>query len=382
MEEHGTRGTDGGSREGEGGRRDDLRTPPVEGRPRLCVLSVAYPLARVGRDTAGGAEQVLSLLDSALVRLGHRSIVVAAAGSTVAGELIEVPLAAGEITDAARREAHTRHRQTIRRALAEYRVDLVHMHGVDFHAYLPEGGTPVLVTLHLPPSWYPPEAFRPGAPNVYLHCVSEAQQRACPVTDRLLRFVPNGVPVGSLGGPHARRGFSLMLARVCPEKGIHLGLDAARRAGVSLLVGGEVYPYAEHRRYFADQVLPRLDRRRRFLGPVGFARKRRLLAAARCVLIPSLAPETSSLVAMEAIASGTPVVAFRSGALPEVVEHGRTGFLVADEREMADAIGAVGSLDPEACREAGRARFSAEVMARRYVEQYARVLRAAETACV
>jgi glycosyltransferase involved in cell wall biosynthesis len=354
----------------------------VEGRRRLSVLSVAYPLARVGRDTAGGAEQVLSLLDSTLVRLGHRSIVVAAAGSAVAGELIATPLAEGEITEAARREAHTRHRAAIRRALAEYPVDLVHMHGVDFHAYLPDGGTPVLVTLHLPPGWYPPETFGLGAPNVFLHCVSAAQQRACPAADHLLPFVANGVPLGSLGGPHARRSFVLMLARVCPEKGIHLGLDAAHRAGVSLLVGGEAYPYAEHRRYFADQIRPRLDRRRRFLGPVGFARKRRLLAAARCVLIPSLAPETSSLVAMEAIASGTPVVAFRSGALPEVVEHGRTGFLVADEREMADAIEAVGSIDPEACRSAARARFSAEVMAHRYLERYARVLRAAEAACV
>jgi glycosyltransferase involved in cell wall biosynthesis len=164
-----------------------------------------------------------------------------------------------------------------------------------------------------------------------------------------------------------------MLGRICPEKGFHIGLDAARRAGVGLLLGGQVYPYEAHERHFRDEILPRLDRHRRFLGPLGFARKRRLLTAARCLLVPSLVAETGSLVAMEALACGTPVIAFPNGALAEVVEHGVTGFLVRDETEMVDAIRQACRIDPEACRQAARERFSATRTVERYLLTYERL---------
>jgi glycosyltransferase involved in cell wall biosynthesis len=99
-------------------------------------------------------------------------------------------------------------------------------------------------------------------------------------------------------------------------------------------------------------------------------RKRRLLSAARCLLLPSLAPETSSLVTMEALACGTPVIAFPAGALPEIVEHGRTGFIVEDEREMAEAIHAATRIDPDVCRAAARQRFSFARTVERYVALY------------
>ena len=164
-----------------------------------------------------------------------------------------------------------------------------------------------------------------------------------------------------------------MLGRVCPEKGLHLALDAARNAGMSLLIAGEMFPYAEHERYFAEEILPRLDNRRRFIGPVGFARKRRLLTAAQCVVVPSVVDETSSLVAREAAACGTPVVAFRRGALPKTVEHGRTGFIVDDVDGMADAMRASAELSPGICRETARRRFSNEQMIGRYFEVYQRL---------
>ena len=103
---------------------------------------------------------------------------------------------------------------------------------------------------------------------------------------------------------------------------------------------------------------------------MGFAAKRRLLAGARCLLLPSLAAETSSLAAMEALACGTPVVAYPAGALPEIVEEGRTGFLVEDEEGLARAIGQAAGLDPEVCRETARRRFPLERMTGRYLELY------------
>ena len=98
----------------------------------------------------------------------------------------------------------------------------------------------------------------------------------------------------------------------------------------------------------------------KLVGAVGGAEKERLLRGAQCLLLPTLAPETSSLVAMEAAAAGTPVVAYRSGAVPEVVEDGVTGFLVDGVEAMARAIGRVGEIDREACRRVARERFSLE----------------------
>src|SRR5918996_463730 len=336
----------------------------------LCVVSIAFPFAPVGPDAVGGAEQVLAQLDAALVRAGDQSIVVACAGSRPAGTLVATPSATGAITASVRARAYAEHRRAINDALRRWPVDLIHMHGIDFHAYLPPPGPPVLVTLHLPPEWYPPAVFPLERPGTFLHCVSASQRARCPGGARLLPDVPNGVALDALPARHAKRRFVLALGRICPEKGFHIALDAAKRAGVPLLLAGQTFPYEAHETYFSREIAPRLDGGRRFIGPVGLVRKRRLLSAARCLLLPSLAPETSSLVAMEALACGTPVIAFRSGALPEIVEHGRTGFIVRDEQEMAEAIHAAATIEPEVCRTAARERFPLERTVERYFALY------------
>lgn len=359
------------------------------GAAPLTVVSVAYALAPVRPETAGGAEQVLAALDRALVAAGHRSVVVAMEGSCAAGTLVPVPAPAGALDERARAEQHRRVRRALgdalgRLAAAGTPADLVHLHGIDFADVLPPAGVPALATLHLPPAWYPPEVWALGGtpggpggarPGTYLHCVSRAQERRCPPGARLLPAIPNGVPVPAAPPAVRRRGtpngYALCLGRVCPEKGYHLAADAAGRSGVPLLVAGQLFAYEAHERYWREELRPRLGRgRARFVGAVSGAAKRRLIARARCVVIPSLAEETSSLVAMEAAAAGTPVVAFRRGALPEVVAHGCTGWLCDDEAGLAEGIRRAPEISRLACWAEARDRFDERAMAARYLACY------------
>jgi glycosyltransferase involved in cell wall biosynthesis len=335
----------------------------------LTVLQVAFPLAPVHEAAVGGAEQVVHLLDAALSREGHRSIVVACAGSRVVGELVATPAPPRALGEAEKQAAWAQHRAAIELVLARRRVDLVHLHGIDFHRYLPPPDQPALATLHLPLDWYPPAIFALG---IRLNCVSLRQREAGGAAARALPIVPNGIALDAFI-PARKRRYVVALGRICPEKGFHLALDAAREAGMPLALAGRLYPYAAHQRYFANEIAPRLDRRRRFLGPLEPRERRRLLAGARCLLVTSQVAETSSLVAMEALASGTPVVAFRRGALPDIVEHGRTGFLVDDAAQLAGAIEACAGLAPEECRAVAEARFSATRMARDYLRLYAEI---------
>jgi glycosyltransferase involved in cell wall biosynthesis len=337
--------------------------------PALTILLVAYPFAPVGPDAVGGAEQVLAALDAALVEAGHRSIVVACAGSVCRGTLVATPRWE-RLDESVYAPAHAAHQRAVASALERWPVDVVHLHGLDFASYLPPPGPAALATLHLRPDLYPRDALFPERPRTWLCCVSAAQHRTCPPGMPLLDPVPNGVDPDDFRPRGAKEGFALCLGRICPEKGFHLAVDAAKEADVPLLIGGDVFPYPAHQRYFAAELKPRLDGRRQLVGPVGGEEKRRLLAAARCLLVPSLVAETSSLVALEALASGTPVIAFPSGALAEIVEPGRTGFLVSDVREMAAALRAVAALDPADCRRAAEERFPASRRTARYLDLY------------
>lgn len=314
----------------------------------MRVLSVAFADIAVGTPESGGAEQILSIVERGLLERGCESVVIARKGSRVAGELVETD---GTV------EGH-------QRAIASVDADLIHFHGLDFHRYIPDGEIPRLATLHLPIAFYPASIFEPG--RVMLNCVSRSQAASASVP---LAVVMNGIATESyrVDDPD---GSLLWMGRICPEKAPHIALQIAHRLDARLIVAGPVQGYAAHREYLAREVQPLFDEKRVYAGAAGSEQKRRLLARARCLLVTSLVAETSSLVSMEAMSCGTPVIAFRTGALPEIVEHGRTGFVVDSADEMADAIRRVDAISREECRTQAIRRFDAARMVDEYVDIY------------
>lgn len=340
----------------------------------LTVLNVAYPLAPVSADAVGGAEQIIHLIDRGLVEAGHHSIVMACEGSRTAGELVSTPAPSGSFDARVHADATIRYRRVLETLLSRRTIDLVHVHGHDFDMYLPPDGVPLLATLHLPPELLIAHLTEVRRASTWVHGVSRSQHARLPRVPFLLPPIENGVEIDAPPRSSRRAGFALVLGRICPEKGIHLALDAARRAHTRVLVAGMPFAYSSHQLYFEKEVVPRLGRDSRFVGPVAKSRKRQLLSAARCLLVASTAEETSSLVAMEALACDTPVVAFRRGALPDIVQDGVTGFIVSSVDEMAAAIQRVDQIPANTCRDAARERFSARRMVERYLERYAQIL--------
>jgi glycosyltransferase involved in cell wall biosynthesis len=337
----------------------------------FTVLSVAYPFAPVGPDAVGGAEQILTTLEAGLAGAGLRSLVLAAPGSRVHGTLIPGPPIPDIIDDGSRRQVWRRCSELVAEIIDKERVDLVHVHGVDFAEYLPPPEVPTVVSLHLPLAWYPADVLALGTHRHRVHfvCVSRAQRRSGGDAWAAVPIIENGVAIPPRR-PTRKRRFALCLGRICPEKAFHLAVLAARKADIALAIAGQVFPYPAHTSYFAEQLAPLLDHRRRFLGPIGGRRKARLLAAAQCLVVPSEVEETSSLVAMEALASGTPVVASRIGALVDLVEPGRTGYLVDGVDECAAAIEQAGRLDPAICRTTAADRWGAPRMIANYLTFY------------
>jgi glycosyltransferase involved in cell wall biosynthesis len=336
----------------------------------ITVVNVAYPLVPIGHDTVGGTEQVITMLDEALVRRGHRSIVIGAEGSMIAGTLISTPAADKPVGKATWDWAYGIHRDILHRLLSEVSVDVVHLHGVDLSC-LPESGPPALMTLHLPAFNYPKNIHRLERPLTFVNCVSGISRAQYPA-DAPLVTIPYGVRLDRFRpGLSKKEDFILALGRIVPEKGFHLALDAAKQARLPLILAGKVPPFPEHQEYFEREIRPRLDDKRRFVGALPLSDRVELLQKARCLVVPSFMFETGPLVAMEAQACGTPVIARPAGALPENVEDRRTGFIVDDVHSMAQAMHEVGRLiDPEECRRVAVRRFDSERMAARYLDLY------------
>jgi glycosyltransferase involved in cell wall biosynthesis len=338
----------------------------------MRILYVAYPLLPVSDASAGGAEQMLWTLEREMHRRGHDTTVAACAGSQVAGRRF----ATGGLPQGsdAFEETNREHQRAISELIRRERFDLIHDKSGSFFTNAADVGLPILATLHLPRSFYGDVSWHTLPAHVSLNCVSAAQAHTFADVPNLEGWVENGIDVDRFALQFRKDDYLLWLGRICEEKAPHLAIDVARRTGKRLIIAGQVYPFRYHQEYFAREVEPRLGGAVEFIESPSFERKIELLSQASALLVPSLVDETSSLVSLEAMACGTPVVAFRRGALPEVIQENTTGFLVNDVEEMAGALGHVKDLQGETCRAHVEQHFAAARMADDYETLYRRVL--------
>jgi glycosyltransferase involved in cell wall biosynthesis len=356
----------------------------VDAARGIRILYVAYPLLTVSQESAGGAEQILWTLEHEMARCGVETTVAASAGSQIAGELFNTGEPCRELDDFERRSREHQGKivELVRRRELEGRpFDLIHDMSGSFWACAASFHTPLLATLHLPRGFYPRHLFENVPENVSFNCVSHIQGFTFADLEAIGAVVPNGIALDQFQSPGAAtsggRSGLLWLGRICEEKAPHLALEIAQRSGMAITIAGQLYPFSYHRDYFDREVAPRVNQiaGSTFIQAPTLETKCRLLREAQAVVISSQAQETSSLVAMEAAAAGTPVIAFARGALKEVIEHGMTGFLVNDIEEAVQALQRVkaGEITGEACIRHARKHFSSAAMARRYAALYSQI---------
>lgn len=351
-------------------RATDHRTT---GSPELRILYVAYPLLTVSDKSAGGAEQILWTLEREMAARGVQTTVAASAGSQVSGEMFPTgePCSLPDDFEGRNREHQDRVVEFVRARARQGRpFDLVHDQSGSFWARATEIDALVLATLHLPRSFYSEQLFTDIPDNVIFNCVSESQTSN--FSELNPAVVPNGIALDGFEPNLGQRNGLLWLGRICEEKAPHLALDIAAQARQPITLAGQVYPFSYHQRYVEREVRPRLTQtpNAEFICAPSLEQKRALLRECKAVLITSLAAETSSLVAMEAAASGAPVIAFRRGALPEIVQDGITGLLVDDVQEAVETLERIGTIHPLDCAHYAQQNFSGRTMADRYEQLY------------
>lgn len=338
---------------------------------QLSILNVAFPFAPVRSDCAGGAEQILLTIDEYLVKYGHQSTVLATRNSKVSGNLIPIPEITTIITEREKEVVYNEIKKSLHNVIQSGKIDCIHFHGIDFYKYLPVTELPCLITLHLPTQWYPLHCLYSPPANIFFNFVSETQRNSAPLCIQNYPVIKNGVRISQTATKVLKSNYLLCIGRICPEKGFDIALRVAKKTKRPLYIAGQVFPYETHIDYFQKEIVPELDGvNYRFIGGLDTNIKMEMIAKARCVLIPSRVDETSSLVAMEALSCGTPVIAFNRGALSSIIEHGKTGFICTTEDEMIEAIDKINSIDAEVCMQTAKEKYSCDKMIGKYFTFY------------
>jgi glycosyltransferase involved in cell wall biosynthesis len=337
----------------------------------LRIALVAPPMLPVPPPTYAGTERVVAAIGEELHARGHRVTLFAPGDSEFSGELvptIEQSLWRSEY----RGDVTSYIAVSIAKAWQRHAdFDVIHSH-VETHGFLfaRHCPTPVVSTLHgRLDDWGIPELLDEFS-ELPLVAISESQRR-WQEDANWVATIHHGLPLGQMPFGERPGDYLAFVGRITPEKGVAECIELARDAGLPLKIAAKVYDDHEQE-HFAEVVEPAMQKGIvEFLGEVSALERDPLYAGARATLMLGAWPEPFGLVAIESMATGTPVIARRAGALTETVEHGVTGFLVDDLREARLALDLVPELDRAEIRRQTLARFSPE----RMVDEYERVYR-------
>lgn len=323
---------------------------------------VAPPWAPVPPPLYGGIEQAVDGLARGFVAAGH-DVLLFTTGDSTSPVPRQWVLEMSEGYRIGYTVPELRHLMAAYEALEG--VDIVHDHTVLGPVYAERfPDRKVVTTIHGPFNDELTDIYRRIDERVPIIAISQAQRAVVPDL-RIARVIHHGINASNFPMGEGDGDYCLFLGRMNPDKGAQRAVVAAQKAGAPLVMAGKCREPWEHQ-FFDQEIAPQLGETIRYVGEVPHEEKVRLLAGARCVLFPIRWNEPFGLVMLEALACGTPVLAFREGAAPEVIAHGETGFLCDDESDMADSIAAASDLDRHNCRAAVEGYFSM----RRCVEEH------------
>ena len=323
----------------------------------------------------GGTERVVASLCDALVELGHEVVLFASAEAQTLAQLAPVRDQAIRLDPSRLKSdlaAHMRQLVEVRRRADEF--DILHFHTDMVHfPFFENLAHRTLTTLHGRLDMKDLPGVYRAWPQFPLVSISDDQRRPLAAAN-WAGTVHHGLPAELYRFTPEHRGYLAFLGRISPEKRPDRAIAIATRLGRTLRIAAKVDQ--ADRVYFDEKIEPLLHSPLvDYIGEIGDDRKSAFLGGAEALLFPIDWPEPFGLVMIEAMACGTPVIAYDCGSVREVVEDGFTGFIVRDEVEAAAAVRRAGTLDRLAIRRRFEQRFSSHAMARRYLELYWRVRR-------